>query len=39
MLVLGERLTMADTIGFALISAAAACVLIQPRARAAAQSP
>jgi drug/metabolite transporter (DMT)-like permease len=39
MLVLGERLTMADTVGFALISAAAACVLVQPRARAAAQSP
>lgn len=31
MLVLGERPTFADAIGFALIFAAAACVLIQPQ--------
>jgi drug/metabolite transporter (DMT)-like permease len=36
MLMLGERLTSADTIGFALIFAAAACVLLQPARRAAA---
>jgi len=38
MLVLGERLTIPDTIGFALILAAAACVLLQPRTRAAPQA-
>ena len=31
MLVLGERPTLADVIGFALIFAASACVLVQPR--------
>lgn len=31
MLILGERPTFADTIGFALIFAASACVLIQPQ--------
>jgi drug/metabolite transporter (DMT)-like permease len=31
MLILGERPTVADTIGFALIFAASACVLIQPQ--------
>ena len=36
MLILGERPTVADMIGFALIFAAAACVLLQPRGRAAA---
>ena len=34
-ILLGERLTVADTIGFALIFAAAACVLLQPRPPAA----
>jgi len=34
MLMLGERPTTADTIGFALIFAAAACVLLQPTGRA-----
>jgi drug/metabolite transporter (DMT)-like permease len=38
MLVLGERPTATDMIGFALIFAAAACVLVQPRARTAAQA-
>ena len=36
MLILGERPTVADMIGFALIFAAAACVLLQPRGRATA---
>jgi drug/metabolite transporter (DMT)-like permease len=36
MLILGERPTLADVIGFALIFAASACVLIQPRAAASA---
>jgi drug/metabolite transporter (DMT)-like permease len=31
MLLLGERPTLADTVGFALIFAAAASVLIQPQ--------
>ena len=31
MAILGERPTFADVIGFLLIFAAAACVLIQPR--------
>jgi len=35
MLILGEHLTAADIVGFALILAAAACVLLQPRQRAA----
>jgi drug/metabolite transporter (DMT)-like permease len=35
-LVLGERLTVSDMIGFALIFAAAACVLLQPGFRRAA---
>ena len=39
MLMLDERLTMADTIGFALIFAAAVSVLVQPRARTAVQTP
>jgi drug/metabolite transporter (DMT)-like permease len=39
MLMLGERPTIADLVGFALIFAAAACVLIQPSGRAAAQAP
>jgi drug/metabolite transporter (DMT)-like permease len=33
-ILLGERLTAADTVGFALIFAAAACVLLQPRRHA-----
>lgn len=33
MLILGERPTMADVVGFALIFAAAACVLLQPQRR------
>ena len=37
MLVLGERPTIADMIGFALIFAASACVLIQPQAAVRAQ--
>jgi len=32
-IVLGERLTMPDIIGFALIFSAAACVLLQPNVR------
>jgi drug/metabolite transporter (DMT)-like permease len=32
-ILLGERLTLSDTAGFALIFAAAACVLLQPGAR------
>jgi drug/metabolite transporter (DMT)-like permease len=39
MLMLGERPTTADLVGFALIFAAAACVLVQPTGRAAAQAP
>jgi drug/metabolite transporter (DMT)-like permease len=39
MLMLGERPTAEDMIGFALIFAAAACVLTQPTPRAAAQAP
>jgi drug/metabolite transporter (DMT)-like permease len=35
MILLGERLTTTDVIGFGLIFAAAACVLLQPRAHAA----
>jgi drug/metabolite transporter (DMT)-like permease len=31
--VLGERLTVPDIIGFAMIFAAAACVLLQPNVR------
>jgi drug/metabolite transporter (DMT)-like permease len=31
--VLGERLTMPDVVGFAMIFAAAACVLLQPNVR------
>lgn len=38
MLMLGERPTTADMIGFALIFAAALCVLMQPGRRAAAQT-
>jgi drug/metabolite transporter (DMT)-like permease len=34
MLILGERLTTADVVGFALIFAAAACVLLQPQRQA-----
>ena len=37
MLILGERPTATDTIGFALIFAAAACVLLQPRGGPAAR--
>ena len=33
-ILLGERLTISDTVGFALIFAAAACVLLQPRTHA-----
>ncbi len=33
-LILGERLTLADALGFALIFAAAACVLLQPQRHA-----
>ena len=39
MLMLGERPTIADLVGFALIFAAAACVLLQPSGRAAAPAP
>src|SRR5262249_11164811 len=39
MLILGERLTIEDIVGFALIFAAAVCVLVQPRRSAAAQAP
>jgi uncharacterized membrane protein len=39
MLMLGERPTTEDMIGFALIFAAALCVLTQPAQRAAAQAP
>jgi drug/metabolite transporter (DMT)-like permease len=39
MLMLGERPTGADLVGFALIFAAAACVLVQPVGRAATQAP
>jgi drug/metabolite transporter (DMT)-like permease len=39
MLLLGERPTPADFVGFALIFAAAACVLLRPSGRAAAQAP
>jgi drug/metabolite transporter (DMT)-like permease len=39
MLMLGERPTGADLIGFALIFAAAACVLVQPARRVATQAP
>jgi len=38
-LILGERPTTADVIGFALIFAAAACVLLQPRTRPPAAAP
>jgi hypothetical protein len=34
MILLGERLTPADVVGFALIFAAAACVLLQPARQA-----
>jgi uncharacterized membrane protein len=39
MLMLGERPTTQDMIGFALIFAAAACVLTQPAQRTVAQAP
>ena len=39
MLMLGERPTTADMIGFALIFAAAVCVLLQPRSSAVAPEP
>jgi hypothetical protein len=39
MLMLGERPTTQDMIGFALIYAAAACVLTQPAQRTVAQAP
>ena len=39
MLMLGERPTTEDMIGFALIFAAAACVLTQPAQRTVAQAP
>jgi drug/metabolite transporter (DMT)-like permease len=39
MLILGERPTAEDMIGFALIFAAALCVLTQPAQRTAAQAP
>jgi len=38
-LMLGERPTLADCIGFALIFAAAACVLLAPAARASTAAP
>ena len=38
MLLLGERPTLADIIGFALIFAASACVLIQPQGQTAARA-
>ncbi len=37
-ILLGERLTVADVIGFALIFAAAACVLLQPQRQAAGRT-
>ena len=39
MLILGERPTIPDVIGFALILAAAACVLLAPNARSSPTSP
>jgi drug/metabolite transporter (DMT)-like permease len=39
MLMLGERPTFTDLVGFALIFAAAMCVLVQPSGRAAAHAP
>jgi hypothetical protein len=38
MILLGERMTAADVIGFALIFAAAACVLLQPQRHAAGRA-
>ena len=38
MILLGERLTVADIVGFALIFAAAACVLLQPQRQAAGRA-
>ena len=38
-IMLGERPTLPDIIGFALIFAAAACVIVQPRDRKAAATP
>ena len=38
MILLGDRLTAADMIGFALIFAAAACVLLQPQRQAAGRA-
>ena len=38
-LILGERPTTGDIVGFALIFAAAACVIVQPRARMIAAPP
>jgi drug/metabolite transporter (DMT)-like permease len=37
-ILLGERLTIADIVGFALIFAASACVLLQPRKQAAGRA-
>jgi drug/metabolite transporter (DMT)-like permease len=37
-IILGERMTLADVAGFALIFAAAACVLLQPQRHAAAKA-
>ena len=37
-ILLGERLTIADIVGFALIFAAAACVLLQPQQQAAGRA-
>jgi drug/metabolite transporter (DMT)-like permease len=39
MLLLGERPTVPDIIGFVLIFAAAACVLLAPNARTAQTAP
>jgi drug/metabolite transporter (DMT)-like permease len=39
MILLGERLTLADIIGFALIFAASACVLLSPQAPAPKEAP
>jgi drug/metabolite transporter (DMT)-like permease len=39
MILLGERLTLTDVIGFTLIFAASACVLLSPQAPAPKEAP
>jgi drug/metabolite transporter (DMT)-like permease len=39
MILLGERLTPADVVGFTLIFAASACVLLSPQAPAPKEAP